>query len=128
MSVRSWAVGVVSTAAVVVGVMGVQSGIAGTSALPVVPHRAGAGAVPDSGAELPAPAEVSTPPPSVGAVRTAPADRVAAVVVPERRAAPAAHRSEKHSGEGSDDNSGKGSKDHSGKDSGKNSDEKSGKD
>ena len=68
MSVRRWAVGVASTAAVVVGLVGIQSGIPGTAALPILPHRAVAPAAPAGGAELPAPAEVSAPPPSTGTV------------------------------------------------------------
>ena len=63
MSVRGWAVGVASTAAVVAGLVGIQSGIVGTAALPILPHRAVAPSVP-GGAELPAPAEVGAPPPS----------------------------------------------------------------
>jgi hypothetical protein len=64
---------------------------------------------------LPAPAEVSAPPPGAGAVHDASVARAA--VLPERRSA--ADRTEKrtgHSGEDSGDNSGKESKrDRSGK-------------
>ena len=91
MSVRSWAVGVVSTAAVVAGVVVVQSGIPGTAPLPILPHRTVAPAPVVGGAELPAPAEVSAPPPGAGAVHEASVARAA--VLPERR--PAADRPEK---------------------------------
>ncbi len=125
MSVRSWAVGVVSTAAVVAGVVAVQSGIPGTAALPILPHRTVASTPAVGGAELPAPAELSAPPPSAGAVHQAPLARAA--LVPERRSA--ADRPEKrtrHSGEDSADNAGKGSKhDRSGKGPGHDSDQDS---
>jgi hypothetical protein len=75
MSMRSWAVGAVATAAVVAGVVVVQSGISGIAALPVLPHRTVAPAVPGGGMELPAPAEVSAPPPSAGTVQEAPVVR-----------------------------------------------------
>jgi hypothetical protein len=124
MSVRSWAVGVVSTAAVVTGVVAVQSGIPGATALPILPHRAVAPAAPTGGAELPAPAEISAPPPSAGAVT--PVDR--AGVAPERRSA--ADRPEKRaqeSGKDSDKKSGKGSK-HDRPDKGPDADGAKGKD
>jgi hypothetical protein len=93
MSVRSWAVSVVSTAAVLAGLVVVQSGIAGTAALPVLPHRAGGAPSASSGdAELPAPAEQGAPPPAAGAVRDGtPAGRTVVVVSGDRRPAPAAH-------------------------------------
>ena len=121
MSVRSWAVGVVSTAAVLAGVVAVQSGIPGTAALPILPHRTVAPAPVVGGAELPAPAEVSAAPPSAGAVHEASVARAA--VLPERRSA--ADRPGKrtgHSGEDSHDNSDQGSKhDRSGKGPGQDS-------
>ena len=125
MSVRSWAVGLVSTAAVVAGVVTVQSGIPGTAALPILPHRAVAPAPLVGGAELPAPAEVIAPPPSAGAVHEVLLARVA--VRPDRRSA--ANRPEqrtRRSGEASDDKSGKGSKhDRSGKGPGRDSEQDS---
>ena len=115
MSVRSWAVGLVSTAAVVAGVVTVQSGIPGTAALPILPHRAVAPAPLVGGAELPAPAEVIAPPPSAGAVHEVLLARAA--VRPDRRsAADRPERRTRRSGEASGDKSGKGSKhDRSGK-------------
>lgn len=125
MSVRSWAVGVVSTAAVVAGVVVVQSGIPGTAPLPILPHRTVAPAPVVGGAELPAPAEVSAPPPGAEAVHEASVARAA--VLPERR--PAADRPEKRtrqSGEDSGDNSDQGSKhDRSGKGAGHDPDQDS---
>jgi hypothetical protein len=93
MRVRSWAVGVVSTAAVLAGVVVVQSGIAGTAALPVLPHRAGGGPAASSGnAELPAPTEQGARLPAAGTVRDGtPATRTVVVVSGARRPAPAAH-------------------------------------
>ena len=120
MRVRNWAVGVVSTAVVVAGVVAVQSGIPGTAALPVLPHRADAPVAPGGGAELPAPAEVGAPPPGAGAVRTAPAGAGVMDVLPGHRPA-AAHRPGKRprppGGKADDGKGAKDSPDHSGKDS-----------
>ena len=82
MSVRSWAVGVVSAAAVVAGVVVVQSGIPGTAALPILPHRAAVPAPAAGGTELPAPTEAGAPPAAAGMVRT-----VSRASVPQRRTA-----------------------------------------
>jgi hypothetical protein len=109
MRIRSWAVGVVSAAAVVAGVVAVQSGIAGTAALPVLPHRTPASG---DGAELPAPVEVGAPP-SAGPVRT-PADRVV-VVAPERRPAPVVRHPTKRPAPVAADKGDKDSADRSGK-------------
>jgi hypothetical protein len=123
MSVRSWAVGVVSTAAVVTGMVAVQSGITGTAALPILPHRTVAPAVPADGAELPAPAEVGAPPPGAGTVHEVPVARAA--VGPERSAADrSANRVTRADGKAEkDDRPAKSS----GKDSGKDSDQDSGR-
>jgi hypothetical protein len=107
MSVRGWAVGVVSTAVVLAGLVAVQSGIAGTSALPVLPHRVSA-AQSGGDAELPAPTEPAVPPPAAGAVRE-PVTRTV-VVVPDRGPAAAAHRAATRPGPPAGD-SGKGPKD-----------------
>jgi hypothetical protein len=129
MSVRSWAVGVVSAAAVVAGVVVVQSGIPGTAALPVLPHRAAAPAPAADGTELPAPTEAGAPPPAAGMVRT-----VSRASVPQRRTAvPTARppdRSGKGSGEDSADSGNGSAKDAHGKDGGHRKDQgdKSGKD
>ena len=130
MNVRSWAVAAVSTAAVVAGVVVVQSGVAGTAALPILPHRA---AAPASGTELPTPAEVRSAisaPPSAGAVQQAPVSRPAAVPgqasADQRR--PAADRHENRpSGKESRDRPGDGGgHDGSGATSGKNPGKNSG--
>ena len=120
MSVRSWAVGVVSAAAVVAGVVVVQSGIPGTAALPVLPHRAAAPAPAADGTELPAPTEAGAPPPAARVVRTV--SRVLPrLSVPQRRTtAPTARpdRSGKGSGEDSADSGNGSAKDGHGKDDG----------
>jgi hypothetical protein len=71
MRFRKMAVTAVSVAAAAAGVAAVQSGIPGTGALPVVRH-AGEPSAPE-GPGLPAPGEPAVAPPSVGAVREAPA-------------------------------------------------------
>jgi hypothetical protein len=119
MSVRSWAVGVASTAAVVAGLVGIQSGIAGTAALPILPHRAVAPA-PAGGAELPAPAEVSAPPPSAGTVQQA---TVVRAEVTQRSAPDRPGR-----GAGKPDKSGNDGGDKAGEDPGRDSGKDSGKD
>lgn len=122
MSVRSWAVGVASTAAVVVSLVGIQSGISGTAALPILPHRAPA--APAGGAELPAPAEVSAPPPSAGTVQQETVVRADVVqrVTPDRSAQRVEHT--KEPGKSDSDKGAKAGKD-SGKGSGHESDDKS---
>jgi hypothetical protein len=126
MGMRNWAVGVASAAAVVAGVVVVQSGISG-SALPILPHRSAVSAA-DDGADLPAPAEVNAaPPPAAGAVRQVASTRAAAAVPhPPAPAGPeAGHRvatpppAEKehkdHEGEDGGKDSGKDGKSGSGK-------------
>jgi hypothetical protein len=117
MGMRNWAVGVVSVAAVVAGVVVVQSGISG-SALPILPHRSAAAAAED-GPDLPAPAEVSAPPPAAGAVRQVPATGAAVAVRhgpavarpraqdPAARPAPSAKEPKERKGEDSGKDSGK---------------------
>ena len=120
---RNWAVGVVSAAAVVAGLVVVQSGISG-STLPILPHRSSAAAA--DGPDLPAPTEAGAPPPAAGAVRPVPATRAAVAVRP----APAQHhpaaRPERPAKEPKGEDDGK----HSGKDgkSGSDKSAKSGKD
>ena len=124
MSVRGWAVGVASTAAVVAGLVTIQSGIVGTTALPILPHRAVAPSVP-GGAELPAPAEVGAPPPSAGTVHEAPV--VSAEVAPEQRTSQRPAKRAEHTGKRAkpdkdkDDKAGEGPGHDSGKDPGKDS-------
>lgn len=121
MSMRSWAIGVVSTAAVVAGVVVVQSGVSGIAALPVLPHRAVAPAVPSGGgADLPAPAEVSAPPPSAGTVQEAPvvrAETIANRTATDQAAKRVRHTDEKPAKTGKD--AGKGPDKGSTKDAGK---------
>src|SRR5690349_24962454 len=95
MSVRGWAVGVASTAAVVAGLVTIQSGIVGTAALPILPHRAVAPSVP-GGTQLPAPTEVGAPP-RVGTVQPAPV--VSAEVAPEQRTSQRPAKRGEHAGE-----------------------------
>jgi hypothetical protein len=127
MSVRGWAVGVASTAAVVAGLVGIQSGIVGTAALPILPHRAVA-SVPD-GAELPAPAEVGAPPPSAGRVQQA--SVVSAEVAPEQRTGQRPPKRAEHTGKPAkpdkdkDEKAGEGPGRYPGKDSGTDPDHKS---
>jgi len=103
-----------STAVVLAGVVAVQSGIAGTSALPVLPHRASA-AHSSSDAQLPAPAEPTVPPPAAGEVRE-PAPDTRGVIVPDPGRAFAAHRRPAtRPGSRDKDDSGKDSPDRSGK-------------
>jgi hypothetical protein len=124
MSVRSWTVGVLSTATVVAGLVVVQSGIPGTAALPILPHRAVAPAPP--GAELPAPAEVSAPPPAAGTVREAPVVR-ADVVSEQRSATDRPAKRARHAAEKPDKPDGPGDAGGPGKDAGKDSGKDSGK-
>jgi hypothetical protein len=128
MNVRSWAVAVGSTTAMVAGVVAVQSGISGTAALPILPDRAAAPAAPAGGAELSAPAETSVPPPGAGTVRQATVVHAAAMPQPRSAAhrnpasADRPDRRSRPSGDGSDDRSGTGDgHDGSGKDSGSSS-------
>ena len=123
MSVRGWAVGVASTAAVVAGLVAIQSGIVGTAALPILPHRAVAPAVP-GGAELPAPAEVGARPPSAGTVQ---APVVSAELAPEQRTGQRPAKRAEHTeklakpDKDKDEKAGEGPGQDSGKDPGKDS-------
>jgi hypothetical protein len=126
MGVRSWTVGVMSTAAVVTGVVAVQSGIPDPTALPILPHRAVAPAA-AGGSELPAPVEVSAPSPGAGTVQQAPVAR-AEVVSQRRSAADLPATDLRHSGGDADERSDEADRhDRSGKGPGKDSDGDSGK-
>lgn len=119
MSVRGWAVGVASTAAVVAGLVAIQSGIVGTAALPILPHRAVAPSVP-GGTQLPAPTEVGAPP-RAGTVQPEPV--VSAEVAPEQRTGQHPAKRAEHAGKPAKPDKGKDQKagDDSGKDPGKDS-------
>ncbi|HEV7656635.1 MAG TPA: hypothetical protein VGP36_18125 [Mycobacteriales bacterium] len=111
MTVRNWAVGVLTTAAVVGGIVLVQSG-PGQGVLPIARHSSAVPAAPD-GPGLPAPGEAGAAAPTAGTVHQAPA-----VVRPAATVARAPGRDD-HSGKGkSAEDSGKRKSDGKGKGSG----------